>query len=324
MSSYSIPLSLLMLLLPRSSFAQSFVGGTSPLSSAPYGLPAAPFLETIRGFNSISNASFPITGYNLSIPAGAADGTASRVQGWALEIGITPDVSLSGVASTLSDKKKQFMTTTTLKIIPPDEGLVPGYNASTWRVCAMVFTGGLVQGTGNTSKILKDGGDGGCEQMLPSDCINQLQVNGLAGNGGKEGGCSDVSVPAVCQEYFRLVGVEGDSPRMVEITPISKNENGGNPLAADRSSLFFAAGSSPTEKGNSSSIREAEHMIWPVLMTWTHFAESGEVHDSSGSLSCVQAKQTVNEEASSEAGQRKTSKLVLAMGLGVVGVFVVG
>lgn len=111
---------------------------------------------------------------------------------------------------------------------------------------------------------------------------------------------------------------------MVEITPISKNENGVNPLAADRSSLFFAAGSSPTEKGNSSSIREAEHMIWPVLMTWTHFAESGEVHDSSGSLSCVQAKQTVNEEASSEAWQRKTSKLVLAMGLGVVGAFVVG
>lgn len=75
----------------------------------------------------------------------------------------------------------------------------------------MVFMGGLVQGMGNMSQILKDGGDGGCEQMLLSDCINQLQVNGLVGNGGKEGGCSDVSVFEVCQGYFRLVGVEGDS-----------------------------------------------------------------------------------------------------------------
>ncbi|KAK0705803.1 hypothetical protein B0T21DRAFT_377613 [Apiosordaria backusii] len=209
---YQLPLSLLMLLLPHSSFAQSFVGGTSPLSSAPYGLPASPFLDTTRGYNSISNASFPITGYNISIPAGAADGTAARVQGWALEVAITPDVSLSGGSSTLADKKKQFMTATTLKIIPPDEGQVPGFNDSTWRVCAMVFTGGLVQGTGDTPTILKDdGNNGGCDDLLPSDCINQLQVNSLAGNGGREGGCSDISVPEVCQGYFRLVGVEGNS-----------------------------------------------------------------------------------------------------------------
>ncbi|KAK4178997.1 hypothetical protein QBC36DRAFT_365620 [Triangularia setosa] len=327
MSSYSIPLSLLMLLLPRSSLAQSFVGGTSPLSSAPYGLPASAFLDMTRGFNSISNASFPITGYNLSIPAGAADGTAARVQGWALEIAITPDISLSGVASALADKKKQFTTATTLRIIPPDEGQVPGFNDSTWRVCAMVFTGGLVQGTGDMSTILKDGGDGGCQEILSSDCINQLQVNSLAGNRGKEGGCSDVSVPEVCQGYFRLVGVEGNSPvgTGYEITPIGNNGNSVNPLAADRSSIFFAAGSSATEKGNSSSIREAEHMIWPVLMTWTHFAESGEVHDSTGSLSCVQAKQTVNEgEAASEAWQSKMSNWVLALGLGIAGALVVG
>lgn len=58
--------------------------------------------------------------------------------------------------------------------------------------------------------------------------------------------------------------------------------------------MFFAAGFEPAQKGNKSALAAAQRHVWPVLLAWTHFTESGDVHDSAGSLSC--AKSTDSKE----------------------------
>ncbi len=78
-----------------------------------------------------------------------------------------------------------------------------------------------------------------------------------------------------------------------EVTPIGS-------ATPNRQSVFFAAGFEPAQKGNKSALAAAERRAWPVLLTWTHFDESGAVQGSAGWLSCsktTDSKQVTDESA---------------------------
>lgn len=66
-------------------------------------------------------------------------------------------------------------------------------------------------------------------------------------------------------------------------------------LPGDRGQVFFAEGSDPAGEDDESVLAAAEKKVWPVVLTWTHFAASGEVHDSVGWLSCVKAPERAEE-----------------------------
>ena len=54
--------------------------------------------------------------------------------------------------------------------------------------------------------------------------------------------------------------------------------------------MFFAAGSVPfSHRGNKTLLSQAEDAVWPLVLTWTHFGEGGDAHDSVGWMSCVRA-----------------------------------
>lgn len=80
----------------------------------------------------------------------------------------------------------------------------------------------------------------------------------------------------------------------VEITPVRNNST-----LANRRSMFFSAGSNPVRKGNRKALREAMTHVWPVLLTWTHFHEDGDVHETTSQLSC--AKTTTSRRQASDA-----------------------
>ncbi|KAK4159520.1 hypothetical protein QBC43DRAFT_128737 [Cladorrhinum sp. PSN259] len=284
MSSLQPCTALLFLLLPSLSLAESFITGT-PLVSGPYGIDPSNFLDTTT--HSGTNISFNLKGFNTSIPAGAISGTGSPIPGWALNIAITPDVSLSD--SNFQDKSK-FFESTTLSISPPSRNQAPGlerFNTTNWRVCGMVFTAGL--GKAETLQAKKLGKDlkGDCSDLLPSDCVSQLQVNSVANIEKRGGGCQGViKMPTVCNNHF---GAAGASDVMgFEMVPIGEGYQ-------DRRSVFFAAGGRATDKENNTALARAQEKVWPVMLVWTHFAENGDVHDSEGSLSCVKGVQTVDE-----------------------------
>ncbi|KAK3987375.1 hypothetical protein QBC44DRAFT_121561 [Cladorrhinum sp. PSN332] len=273
------------LLLPSLSLSQSFITGT-PLLSGPYGIDPSAFLDTTT--HTGTNISFPIKGYNTSIPAGPVSGTGNSIPGWSLNIAITPDVSLSGSDSQDASK---FFEATTLSITPPSRNQAAGlgrFNGSDWRVCALVFTAGL--GGAETEKAKQQGaGKGDCSELLPSDCINQLQVNSVTNVAERGGGCQgEIKIPSVCNDHFG--GRGGNDVMGFEMAPVG--DGGGY---GDRRSTFFAAGSEGVEKGNKTALATAQGKVWPVLLVWTHFAEDGDVHDSEGGLSCVKGEKTVDE-----------------------------
>ncbi|KAK4223481.1 hypothetical protein QBC38DRAFT_487613 [Podospora fimiseda] len=274
----------LFLLLPSLSLAQSIITGT-PLLSGPYNIDSSSFLDTTT--HTGTNISYPIKGFNTSIPAGATSGTGNSVPGWSLNIGITPDVSLSG--SNSQDATK-FFQATTISIIPPSRNQAAGierFNESNWRVCALVFTSGL--GKSETDEA-EDGVRGDCRDLLPSDCVNQLQVNSVTNVAELGGGCQGIiTMPTVCNDHFAARG--GSDVMGFELLPIS----GDVKPNVDRRSTFFAAGSEAVDRGNKTALGRAQRKVWPVLLVWTHFAGDGKVHDSQGGLSCVKGVKTVDD-----------------------------
>ncbi|KAK4183998.1 hypothetical protein QBC35DRAFT_541564 [Podospora australis] len=275
------------------------IKGGTPLSSGPYGLPLSSFL--LQTFPSFANASYSITGYNTSLPSGQTTGTSSTLAGWELTVGVTPGISLSDAENEENGADRgRFITATTLRITPPGE--VKGFDGKGWRVCLIVFTGGL---------SATDGTGGDCGGYLPSGCINQIQVNSVSSSDGQ---CQDLdSLPGACSGYF-----SGDGKgKAWEIVPV-------NGTTGDRGQMVFASGSNPGAERDEKVLEEAEKKVWPVVMTWTHFASGGEVHDSAGWMSCVRAPVKKGEEKSGAAAGGRARMGLLWFVVGVVFLVIVG
>lgn len=184
-------LAYLSLLVPAYVHAQAFVGGDLSIQ-APWGLPAANFAAAVS--TPSSDATFKITGYNTSLPAGSVKATDDEVNGWSLNIGVTANVPLAG--SNLNTVDKSLCIDATALSITPPAG-VAAFNSSGWRVCAIVFTDGLASSSANTRS------DGSCSAALPDDCIRELQANSVAAKEGRTGGgCQDLDIPEGCAGHF--------------------------------------------------------------------------------------------------------------------------
>lgn len=187
----------LSLLVP--SYAQSYVGGDLS-DQAPYGMPPRAFTSAIS--SPLLDASFPIRGYNTSIPPGAVDATVKHVNGWSINIGVTADVPLTD-SDYAGVNKSQCIDTTALSITPPAD--ITSCDDNGWRVCAIVFAGGLGSSVTNDLQATKT--DGSCSALLPDNCIQKLQANGVVAKADNGRGCSDLNVPDECAPYF--AGTDG-------------------------------------------------------------------------------------------------------------------
>ncbi|EGO55777.1 hypothetical protein NEUTE1DRAFT_124132 [Neurospora tetrasperma FGSC 2508] len=196
-----------------SSSAQLTLTIGSP-SNPPFGLPPSDFALAIA--HPVSNASFPTTGYNTSIPAGPADATGSEVPGWYLSISVAANIPLTNASDTSSssisakDKKSKFTEAAVLSLVPPSTHRQEGLDAESWRVCAIVFTGGLSDETTETAQTARL--DGTCAALLPKiDSSNFDQSNrrysffaGASAPAGKDNASALVAmerVPRRMQEW---------------------------------------------------------------------------------------------------------------------------
>ncbi|KAK4445888.1 hypothetical protein QBC34DRAFT_305980 [Podospora aff. communis PSN243] len=283
----------MLLSLPIATSAQSFVGGALSSLPGPYGIPASTVADAFQVPNSY--LTVPIHGYNTSIPAGSTVATGSTIDGWTLAIGVSANVPLAG-ATNATVNTQGYMEMTALSITPPAALDTPSFRTRDWRLCAIVFTGGLlgVNGTAGTAR------DGGCGEDLPGACIAQLQAMSVAPRGnGSESACGGMEVPELCVEHF--VG-HGDG-YVLEISPSEDGDAG----------IFFAAGSAPfTHRGNATLLAKAENAVWPLVLTWTHFGEGNQTHDSVGWMSCLQAGGAGASSAGSRVLGTSTWALALA------------
>ncbi|KAK3949156.1 hypothetical protein QBC32DRAFT_373008 [Pseudoneurospora amorphoporcata] len=272
--------------------AQSLTSG-SPLHNPPFGLPPSSFALALA--SPISHASFPTTGYNTSIPAGPSDATGNGIPGWSLEISVAANVPLTNSADesvSAEDKKSKVTEAAVLSLVPPST--LQGLDEESWRVCAIVFTGGLA--AGKTEEAQTKELDGTCAALLPSECIQELQVNSVANSTDRGQECGRLIVPDACLEHFggtmalgRYHGLDVD---FVLTKPLLQEVNSSNFDQTNRRYSFFAGASAPTGKDNATALVAMERVVWPVVITWTHFSASGEVHDSAGWLSCVKPPNT--------------------------------
>ncbi|KAK1783380.1 hypothetical protein QBC45DRAFT_366175 [Copromyces sp. CBS 386.78] len=287
--------------------AQSLTSG-SPLHNPPFGLPPSSFALALA--SPISNASFPTTGYNTSIPAGPSDATGNGIPGWSLETSVAANVPLTNSTDesvSAEDKKSKVTEAAVLSLVPPST--LQGLDGESWRVCAIVFTGGLA--AGKTEEAQTKGLDGTCAALLPSECIQELQVNSVANSTDRGQECGRLVVPDACLEYFGgKVGV-------------GYEVNSSNFDQTNRRYSFFAGASAPTGKDNATALVAMERVVWPVVITWTHFSASGEVHDSAGWLSCVKAPNTTKWLTAESAGTGKgKSTWALIVALVLTGVII--
>ncbi|KAK3490115.1 hypothetical protein B0T13DRAFT_519774 [Neurospora crassa] len=238
--------------------ASSHTSTQSPTVGSPsnplFGLPPSDFALAIA--HPVSNASFPTTGYNTSIPAGPADATGSEIPGWYLSISVAANIPLTNASSiSARDKKSKFTEAAVLSLVPPStsthrqEGLY--LDAESWKVCAIVFTAGLSDETTETAQTARL--DGTCAALLPSECIQGLQINSVANNIGKDkddlGACGSLAVPDACLEYFGGtigVGYEIDSSNFDQ---------------SNRRYSFFAGASAPAGKDNASALVAMERVL---------------------------------------------------------------
>ncbi|KAK0611899.1 hypothetical protein B0T14DRAFT_338197 [Immersiella caudata] len=255
--------------LPLLTSAQSFTGGDLSSLPGPYGIPTSTVADASQVPNSYLAVS--IHGYNTSIPAGSTIATGSTLSGWTLAIGVSANVPLAGASDQkINRNEDKYIEMTALSITPPADLDTPSWRKRDWRVCAIVFTGGLANATAGS-------GDGECGAYLPGPCIAQLQARSVAPRGnGSEGGCAGMEVPETCGGY-----IAGDGSGVgYEVAPRDDGDAG----------IFFAAGSAPfARRGNATLLAKAENVIWPLVLTWTHFGEGNQTRDSVGWMSCLQA-----------------------------------
>ena len=57
---------------------------------------------------------------------------------------------------------------------------------------------------------------------------------------------------------------------------------------------FLAYGSSPINKGNRSALDNATETIWPVVVSWGHVNQQGEMQSTNAYVSCVRASDKSN------------------------------
>jgi hypothetical protein len=167
----------LLVLVPAYATAQSFVGGDLS-SQAPWGLPPQDFAAAIAAPPS-SSATFPITGYNTSIPGGDRGTTDAVVAGWSMTIGVTAGIPLRNSTYAAVDRDR-CIDVTALWVTPPAEIVAAeagGYDRTGWRVCAVVFTGGL-KAAASSSGVRA--AEGSCRGVLPEACIRQLEANSVS------------------------------------------------------------------------------------------------------------------------------------------------
>ncbi|KAH6616200.1 Gcd10p family-domain-containing protein [Chaetomium sp. MPI-SDFR-AT-0129] len=160
-------------------------------------------------------------------------------------------------------------------------------------------------------------GDGSCSNVLPDECIRKLQAHSVVGRTGRDGGggCQDLDIPEDCKRRLKGNGGTG-----FEITPIANAS-----LTGSRGVTFFASGFKPTQKGNRSALAAAQRRVWPVLLAWTHFNETGDVQDSAGYLSCAKTTESNKVtgggsavDPNSPATQARWAFLVWAVAAGMI------
>ncbi len=87
--------------------------------------------------------------------------------------------------------------------------------------------------------------------------------------------------------------------------------------------MFFASGFEPAHRGNLSALAMAKRRVWPVLMAWTHFDETGAAADSASWMSC--AKTNDSKEVADESPSSFAAVVCVPLGLeAVVWVVLVG
>ncbi|KAL1838495.1 hypothetical protein VTJ49DRAFT_2602 [Mycothermus thermophilus] len=257
---------------------RSFVGGNLA-AQAPYGLPAEDFLRAAVVASDATNA-FSITGYNICPDDDDDDDDVfSRLDGWTLKAHVACDVSLSG-ATSLNLTQDMWITAATLSMTPPPFLEVDKFNASAWRVSAVVFPDGIPE---DRLSLLYQG-DGTCDDALSDECIDQLQDDcsaaAAAAAATTDGTWGDVQVPDCCKDYF--VGTNGTN---YEINPI-----GNYSFLPSGQSPFFAAGLYPSsEPGNETAVDAVKRRAWPVVITWARLNDTGAVIDTRSWISCPRA-----------------------------------
>lgn len=166
----------------------SFAAGNLNVS-APYGIPPSEFGSVTQRFDAL--ATFNITGYNVS--SNATTPPPEPIAGWTLSAGVTFDVSLIDAA-----ESSQFdIEATTLLLVPPVDTVL---DPTSWSLCAVVFPEVRPNGTLGAMTNSSTPIDGGCENVLSSECIQDI----AAGTSGMDanGTCGQYTLPDSCASFF--------------------------------------------------------------------------------------------------------------------------
>lgn len=190
---------LLTLVLPLLASGQSLVTGDPPANGAgPYGIPEDKFRQALSS-SEVSAASYPVPGYRVDAPStdGNASGSDLQDDSWRLGIDVYANVPLRDVPRASDADRDKFARVTTVSL-----GHDPAVDmGASWRLCATVYLG-LAAAADASKKQAGAGDDGTCAQLLPSDCLKQLQVQAESRGIAADGTCSTPGVPPKCEEHI--------------------------------------------------------------------------------------------------------------------------
>lgn len=308
----------------------SAVAGDLSSIAGPYGIPADKY-ESLTN-SADASAAFNITGYNVS-----ADSSNSpvAVSGWKLTARVKTDVSLSDSTDNSSSSSSQKTEATTLYLEAPD-GMTMG---SSWRMCAVVYTG-TASAVANTTTV-----DGTCNGVLSSECIQALTASaGSSENTGMDnsGNCTDFVLPSRCTDDFpdgsgnnsaiskysnfgarsamyRLYNALGGKISMV-LYCIDLSFLDINQTILDNK-RFYTYASDPTSSDNSTAKIEAKDNVWPVITIFGHVSSGGELSSANTAVQCVRAiNGTAGDDIGSSAmsGFQGMPSLFVVIGLAVL------
>ncbi|TPX16602.1 uncharacterized protein E0L32_012411 [Thyridium curvatum] len=194
---------LLSLVLPLLASGQSLVTGDPPANGAgPYGIPEDKFRQALSSSpaSEVSAASYPVPGYRVDAPStdGNASGSDLQDDSWRLGIDVYANVPLRDVPRASDADKGKYARVTTVSL-----GHSPAVDmGASWRLCATVYLGLAAAAADASKKQAGDDDDGTCAQLLPSDCLKQLQVQAESRGIAADGTCSTPGVPPKCEEHI--------------------------------------------------------------------------------------------------------------------------
>lgn len=143
--------------------------------------------------NATGRASFP--GFNVSSPY-----PGSRSDNWTFTIKVRDGLPLDGSGDLVA-------TGTWIQLEAPENLLVDTRNGSavpqhsSWWMCQGIY---LVARLKSDQEVVS----GGCDGILPTECISELKRSLSAGFGAREYRCPRMDLPPACEEAFG----EGESP----------------------------------------------------------------------------------------------------------------